>query len=188
MDKPNHSQTFINSIKSRMEENKKAFSLLMQEKLYSLIGSILRLELDSLIRMAYINSKKDESDKEVLLSQFINGNRWSYEKKLVTDRMMLNNLMCRLGLGWAEPIYDICCAFIHLSPYHDWGEIEPTNNLTIENRKTIVEHVKAHQHKDLDLNFGFYDLVSIADGIFDKLQGNLKCEIETFEKNIMEVK
>ena len=173
---------FINAVLKRKEENKKAFSWLMEEKLYSLIGSILRLELDSLIRVAYLNSINDINQMECLLKQFNKGKRWKYEKQLITDRAMLNNVMWNLGLGWAQPIYDICCAFIHLSPYHDWGEIEPTRAISDLERSSIVQYVKEQQNICLANDFEFSDLVKISSGVFDKLHRNLECEIENFKQ------
>lgn len=54
----------------------------MKEKLYYLIGSILRLELDSLIRVAYLNSINDINQMECLLAQFNTGKRWKMRSNL----------------------------------------------------------------------------------------------------------
>lgn len=173
---------FYNAIKTRSDENEKALQWLIQEKLYSLIGSIIRLELDSLIRLCYIKAleNENENEKNSLLEQFFNGERWSVEKQIITDRKMVTYVTNSLMLGWVEPIYDIGCAFIHLSPYHDYANLNPTQNLSNAQRKTIVDHVESHHKIRLDINFGFNELVNIAPLVFKKLRDNLLYEIESF--------
>ena len=174
----NKIELFYNAILKRSEENKKAFDLLMNEGLYSLVGSIIRLELDSLIRVCYINSLDSAKEKRDLIEQFLKGQRWQIEKRLVSDRKMVTHVVNNLGLGWAEHIYDIGCAFIHLSPYHDWGSLLPTENLTQKQREEIVKHVEWNQKIKIKLTFGFEELVQIAPGVLEKLRNTLQYELK----------
>jgi hypothetical protein len=64
--------------------------------------------------------------------------------------------------GWVDPIYDIGCAFIHLSSYHDYANLNPIRNLSNAQRKTIVEHVESHHKIRLNIDFGFNELVEVA--------------------------
>ncbi|MDD2493006.1 MAG: hypothetical protein PHY83_03595 [Bacilli bacterium] len=107
------------------------------------------MELDSLIRICYIKSLRDENEKNTLLTQFFDGQRWKLEKNIISDRKMVTYVTNNLGLGWADPIYDIGCAFIHLSPYHDYMSQNPTSTLSRESRQTIIKHVKDHHHIDM---------------------------------------
>ena len=169
--------SFYSAIRKRSDENQKALDWLLSEKIYSLVGSIIRMELDSLFRLYYFNSR-NENDKKTLLRQFHAGQPWHGEKRLVRDRDMVNLLARTLILDWATPIYDIGCAFIHLSPYHDWNnDNDPTRNISNDVRETIVEHVKAHHQKELSVNFTFDDLISITNDVFCKLRGNILCEL-----------
>jgi hypothetical protein len=171
---------FYRAILQRSQENEKALKYLMQEQLYSLIGSIIRLELDSLIRVCYVKSQ-DAATQEVLIEQFMQGRRWRYERDLITDKQMVENMVWTLGLGWAAPIYTIGCAFIHLSPYHDWGNSEPTNNFSQDERAEIIEHIEGHHKIKLSDDFTFFDLVNVAPKVFEKLKSNLRYEIGTQE-------
>lgn len=164
---------FTNAIRQRSDENNKALSWLMEEKLYSLVGSIIRMELDSLIRICYIKSISNEERRRMLFIQFFNGQRWKFEKDIVTDRNMVSFIANNLGLRWAEPIYDIGCAFIHLSPYHDYMNLSPTSSLTNEQRKIIINHVKDHHKIELEKDFSFIDLVGVAPLVYKKLRDNL---------------
>ena len=174
----NDASYFYRAIKERSNENEKALDWLLSEKIYSLVGSVIRMELDSLFRLCYFKSK-NASEQIILLQQFFAGQPWRGERHLVRDRDMVNHLADTLMLKWATPIYDIGCAFIHLSPYHDWNNdsSDPTRNITIHVRRSIVEHIKEQHQKDLDINFSFDDLILIANDVFVKLRSNIIYEL-----------
>ena len=173
----NDYNNFYSAIKKRSDENQKALDWLLENQIYSLVGSIIRMELDSLFRLCYYKSKS-ETEQANLLQQFDTGQRWSGEKGLVTDRKMVEYLANVLMLNWAIPIYDIGCAFIHLSPYHDWNNgNDPTRNISKDVRKSIVEHVESQHEKQLNIDFSFNDLISVANDVFGKLRSNLLCEL-----------
>lgn len=115
-------QNFFRIIEARSNENEEALKVLMEKKCYALIGAIIRMELDSLIRVHYFNSANNEVQKD-MLDKFFANNKW-----YATDRKMVN--MLSNSLGWAKHIYEFCCAFIHLSPYHDWATTSDIPNLT----------------------------------------------------------
>jgi len=174
----NQKKRLFDIITARSNENEKALNLLLETKCYTLIGAIIRMELDSLIRVYDFNNA-DRNKQERLLNDFFDGEKWSK-----TDRQMVNNLS--RSLGWAEHIYDFCCAFIHLSPYHDWASTSDIPNLTQDKRCSIVSNIKSQQNDNwgydtsltIDENFGFDDLIPFAPHIFKKLRGNLLCEME----------
>lgn len=171
-------EKFFSIIKSRSDENEKAINLLLNERCYALIGAILRMELDSLIRVCYFNSV-DVDKQEKLLDNFFDSKKWGK-----SDREMVRQISEKLG--WASHIYDFCCAFIHLSPYHDWASSSEIPNLTKERRSEIVKGIKAQQNKDwgydptleIDENFTFDDLILFTPHIFKKLRENLLCEMK----------
>jgi len=136
------------------------------------------MELDSLVRVYDFNNA-DSERQERLLNDFFGGNKWSK-----SDRQMVNNLS--RSLGWAEHIYDFCCAFIHLSPYHDWVSTSDIPNLSQEKRRYIVSEIKSQQNDvwgydttlSINEDFGFNELIPFVPHIFKKLRGNLLCEME----------
>lgn len=169
---------FFNIIIARSNENEKALNLLLEEKCYALIGAIIRMELESLVRVHYFNNV-NRIKQESLLDEFFVGKKWS-----VTDRNMVNNLS--RSLGWTEHIYDFCCAFIHLSPYHDWASTSDIPNLTQDKRRFIVNEIKSQQNDNwgydtslvITEDFSFDDLIPFSPYIFKKLRDNLLYEIK----------
>ena len=170
---------FYTIIKARSDENEKALALLLEARCYALIGGIIRMELDSLVRVHYFNNT-DSKEQNLLLDKFFMGSKWPN-----TDRNMVNYLAS--SLGGAEHIYDFCCAFIHLSPYHDWASLSDVPSLTIAKRHSIVNEIKEQQNDvwgyDTKLNinddFKFDDLLLFAPHIFKKLRGNLMLELNS---------
>jgi len=168
----NRTEKFFNIIKARSDENEKSLHLLLESNCHALVGAIIRMELDSLIRVNDFNSESSVK-KEVLLDNFFAGNRWSK-----TDRVMVESISSRIG--WAKHIYEFGCALIHLSPYHDWATNDRISNLTNDKRCLIVKAIKEQQYDPtltLNENFGFNDLIRFAPLIFKKLRDNLLCEM-----------
>lgn len=83
---------FIELIKSRSDEHDMAFS-----RIHDLPGSmmsILRQELDSLIRVLYLLSIPDLMERKRLMACTINGERWTVQTPkrkmaIATDAMMV---------------------------------------------------------------------------------------------------
>ena len=168
---------FFKIVKARSDENEKAFALLMQGECYALVGATIRMELDSLIRL-FDYKGADDSRKEQLLDEFFKGRSWSkLEWKLVESMSST--------IGWTEHIYKFCCAFVHLSPYHDWATNDNIPNLTRKRRRLIVQELRNQQNDtwgydttlSIEEDFTFSDLILFAPHIFKKLRGNLLCEL-----------
>lgn len=68
---------FCTLIRNRSLENKKSFDLLYKEKCVSNCISIVRQELDSIIRVIYLLQLKDEI-RNCLINQTLNGEKWVY--------------------------------------------------------------------------------------------------------------
>jgi hypothetical protein len=99
---------FLDQVKNRSIENKKAFQLLFESKLYGVAIGILRQELDSLIRLSYL--WLPETSVEVaqsLIEKSVRGDKWkvvNHNGKDIplTDRGMVD-LASHLG-GWEQLI------------------------------------------------------------------------------------
>ena len=176
-------EKFFDIVMARSNENQRALDLLLSSNCHALVGAIIRMELDSLIRVHHFNNA-DEKTKEILLNNFFNEGEWKFNGKRIYDSVMLKNMPPLLG--WAEHIYAFCCAFIHLSPYHDWASDSNIPNLTDATRQFIVTEIRAQQNDvwgydtslAIEEDFGFDDLIPFAPHIFKKLRENLYCEMK----------
>lgn len=69
----NQNEKFISIISKRSNENLKSFNLLFSEKLYGNCMSVIRMELDTYIRLYYFENNC--GDRESMLKSFFNGER-----------------------------------------------------------------------------------------------------------------
>lgn len=172
---------FCNIVKTRSEENSKAIQILVENELYSTAVTVLRFELDSMIRVLYLLSC-DKATRGTHLQQFFNDKKWIKQNgKYITDRLMLNKA---INLhGWASKVYDFACAFIHLSYYHDYFNDDPFSRMNEETLKIIKNYmVEFHEFPNTkELNFNSMSPYLL--NIFEKINDNLKFYIRDLQKN-----
>jgi hypothetical protein len=121
---------FYDIVLRRSQENFKSFELLYQNGLYGNCVSILRQELDSYLRVLFL---KVAHKRTLFMHQTLNGIKWHYfedgKKHTVTDRMILDSLDWTTS-GWERMVYDLGCAFIHLSNFHNYATENPFQTLS----------------------------------------------------------
>jgi hypothetical protein len=119
---------FCRQIRNRSNEHRQAVHLLSYAELPSQIVSILRQELDSMVRVVYLLTIPDMILRDELIKASVEGNQWELtttkgKKRRVTDKEMVelaNHLQ-----GWTRSVYRFGCAFIHLSNFHDYQDRDP---------------------------------------------------------------
>ena len=170
---------FIQLIKLRSDEHEIAFS-----RIHDLPGSmmsILRQELDSLIRVLYLLAIPDLEERKRLMACTVNGERWRIttpkgKKAIVTDAMMVE--VSEQFEGWARSVYKFGCAFIHLSNFHGYNASNPLETLSIEEKKDVLDHMRNyHQGPESD-NPTFQELAHYFPRVFKKIKGNLECYLD----------
>lgn len=172
-------QEFIQLIKSRSDEHAIAFS-----RIHDLPGSmmsILRQELDSLIRVLYLLSIPDLEERERLMQCTINGERWKRvtpkgKHAVITDAAMVE--VSEQFEGWARSVYKFGCAFIHLSNFHGYNASNPFETLSIEEKDDVLSHMRYYHHGPDSDNPTFQELANYFPGVFDKIKGNLECYLD----------
>ena len=142
--------------------------------------SVLRQELDSMVRVIYLLAQ-DLDRRDALIGASVRGEVWSQvgSRAKVTDREMVD-LVQRLQ-GWTQSVYKFGCAFIHLSSLHDYNDRDPLAQLPDDERKAILEHCR-HYHGGPGREAECFDgLVPYLPRILDKISGNLECYLEALE-------
>lgn len=172
---------FLDQVKNRSIENKRAFRLLFESNLYGVAIGILRQELDSLIRLSYLWIPETSVEvAQSLVEKSVSGDKWKVvnhkgkEVKL-TDRDMLN-LASHLG-GWEQTIYMFGCKLIHLSDYHLYLDKDPFETIPQSEKEEIIGYLLAyHNYPKTDICFD--DLVDYLPKVMDKLSDNVEFYIE----------
>ncbi|MCG9655750.1 hypothetical protein [Vibrio vulnificus] len=178
-------EKFIKLIQSRSDENEQAFS-----RLHDLTGAmmpILRQELDSLIRVLFLLSLADFSERDRLMKCTIDGERWRIKTDkgkhaVVTDAMMVE--VSEKFQGWSRSVYKFGCAFIHLSNFHGYNVSNPLEILSAEEKKDILEHMRHYHGGPSTDNPTFQEFSNYFPQIFEKIKGNLECYLEFLIDNV----
>ncbi len=176
-------QDFINLIQSRSDEHEVAFS-----RLHDLPGSmmsILRQELDSLIRVLYLLSLTDLTERDRLMSCTLSGEPWKYtttkgKQAIVTDAVMVD--ISQKLEGWSKSVYKFGCAFIHLSNFHGYMSSNPLDSISTEDKADILEHMRCYHHGPESDNPTFSEFAQYFPKVFSKIKGNLECYLEALNE------
>lgn len=173
--------TFCRMVRQRSAENAQAMRLLFNNRLLANCMSILRQEVDSLVRTIYLLATNDPSRREELLRDAAKGMMWQRENGhgRVTDREMVD-LATRLR-GWTASVYKFGCGFIHLSRYHDYNTTDPLSLITDEERLSILDHMRYYHGGPESEHPTFEELASYIPRVFEKIRSNLECYIEQLE-------
>ena len=182
----NKTKKFCNLVRNRSQEHKRGISALRQEKtVISPMMSILRQEVDSMIRVIYLLSINDLKLRESLLSSTLEGKKWRVpnsngKMKTVTDKDMVE-LSQKLH-GWSKSVYKFGCSFIHLSDYHNYISQNPFESLPKEEQQNILKHLKYYHGGPFSDCPTMQELSLFLPQVLMKISDNLECYLKQLEK------
>lgn len=178
---PDDLKAFINIINQRSNENEQAIEKLYERGLYGQAISVLRQELDSMVRVIFLlHQSLDE--RENLIKQTLENKRWKLRGgKQVTDRELVD-LADKLN-GWTKSVYKFGCAFIHLSSFHDYNTNDPFKSLSKEEINSIKEHLHSSHFFPLSFDLTMETLSDYLPRVFEKIHSNLECYVKDLETN-----
>ena len=171
---------FLRQVRSRSREHLQAMRLLAQARLAGQMVSVLRQELDSMVRVIYLLTQKPER-RELLIEASVKGEKWLQEssRATVTDREMVD--LAQALQGWTQSVYKFGCAFIHLSGLHDYNDRDPLAQLPSQERNDILEHCRHYHGGPSADEAGFEALVPFLPRVLEKIAGNLECYLVALE-------
>ncbi len=180
-------RTFCDMIRNRSEENRQAIqSFSRPYGVLSPLLSILRQELDSMIRVIYLLAINDLTERQRLIDSTVQGERWKVRTtkgkwREVTDREMVD-LSQRLQ-GWTKSVYKFGCAFVHLSDYHNHLAENPFDKLEASEKKDILSHMRNYHGGPCHNNPDMTELSFYVPQVFEKIASNLECYLKQIEQN-----
>jgi hypothetical protein len=176
----NDLKKFCGIILKRSEENSKSIKLLYEQQLYGNCISILRQELDSMVRVIYLLSKTPYLRK-ILIKQTLENRIWKEGKLTVRDCNMVDSATNLHG--WARNVYDFGCAFVHLSSHHDYLNEDPFLKLPKDKLNIIKNFMMSYQGFPKSNEINLETMIPYLLKIFEKITGTLKCHLKNLEKN-----
>ena len=137
--------------------------------------SILRMELDSLVRTMYLNHHGDGPRRaELLRRATTQGIKFG-----VSDREMVD--FAEELTGWARRVYDYSNAFIHLSNQHDYGARDPFQQLDLNERTALATYLQQYHGGTVSADSTFEEVADYVPKVFDKIARSLKDELDALE-------
>ena len=179
-------EQFCGILRNRSEENKKSFEVLFGNNLYGNCFSILRQELDSMVRVIYLLNIPEISKRELLIKKTLNGEKWTFinhnnKVQNITDRDMVN-IASELW-GWTQNVYKFGCAFIHLSKFHNYLTEDPFMALSDTEKEDITNQLNNYHFANLNQNSSLNDIIPYLPMVMEKIVANFECNIRSLEIN-----
>lgn len=117
-----HLDMFLKPVLKRSLDLTDSFSILVNKWHYSISGSILRMQIDNLLRVFYVFQRKD-NDK--IFIEFLRTGSFRFLKhtdnKKITDKLLIE--VASKNYPWIEKVYIETSKFIHLSTKHFFATI-----------------------------------------------------------------
>ncbi|MEE9361401.1 MAG: hypothetical protein V3U92_02250 [Cellulophaga sp.] len=179
-------EKFCGILRSRSTENKISFEVLFEQNLYGNCFSVLRQELDSMVRVIYLLNIPEISERELLVQKTLNGKKWTFinhnnKVQNITDRDMVN-IASELW-GWTQNVYKFGCAFIHLSNFHNYLVEDPFMALSENEKEDIINQINNYHSANLDMNSNLNEIIPYLPNIMEKITANFECNITSLENN-----
>lgn len=173
--------TFCRAVRARSYEHEEAIRVLQAAGVTSQVISILRQELDSLIRIMYLLSLKDMAYREQLVKDAVEGRQWMSKggKKRITDAEMVK--FANKLHGWANSVYKFGCAFVHLSKLHDYNDRDPMDELPAAEKADLLHHIRSVHGGPAGANPKMNDIIPLLPLVFRKLRDNLHHYLASLE-------
>ncbi len=180
-------QKFCEILRKRSNDHKNAMHQI--SFIPSVAASILRMELDSMIRVIYLLSHRKIEDRIYLIDQTFAHKKWSQitksgKEKKVTDKDMVD-LASNLH-GWAASVYKFGCSFIHLTEFHDYARNNPLDMIKKEDKSNILKHMRYYHGGPKSDNPSFEEFARYFPMVFNKISKNLECYIKDLERGLVD--
>lgn len=172
--------TFCELVRKRSSENERAFQSLHRIDSLAQQFSVLRQELDSMVRVIYLLSITDRQYRQALVTSTLSSEKWRKpnSRALVTDKEMVY-LANRLQ-GWTQYVYSFGCAFIHLSnasSIQNEDRLSTIHGLSEQDRSDIISYLRYYHGGPCEDDPMMSEIGLLLPGVFHKISSNLDCYI-----------
>jgi hypothetical protein len=172
---------FLRQVRSRSEEHHRAMSVLAEARLPGQMVSVLRQELDSMVRVIYLLEQNIDR-RNALIDASVLGEKWSRpnSRTSTTDKEMVD--LAQSLQGWSRSVYKFGCAFIHLSNLHDYSDRDPLEQLPPEERDDLLTHCRSYHGGPNQDDANFSDLIPYLPRVLEKISANLEFYLSGLDK------
>ena len=175
-------ENFLRIVTERSNEHTSSIFILHQQSNYGTCIGLLRQELDSLIRVCYLNTLLDIQEIESLIADTINGAQWKKDGKRITDRKMVE--IASLYNHWAPEVYEFGNNFIHLTNFSDYKNIDPLRNFDQDHKLRIRQYLSQYHFFPTAIDITFENVAPYIPQIAKKVSDNLKSYLSDLAKKL----
>ncbi|ASG05408.1 hypothetical protein [Vibrio anguillarum] len=178
---------FCSIVRKRTVEHRQAIERLSD--LPGMIVSILRQELDSMVRVIYLLEIPDIDERNRLIEQTLQNEVWTVvthngRNRKVTDREMVE--VSDSLQGWTRSVYKFGCAFIHFSAFHNYNEENPFELLSSEEQHDVLSHMRHYHGGPSSDTPSFAEFSSYFPRVFQKIADNLEHYVRDLESSTVQ--
>ncbi|MEU8061681.1 hypothetical protein [Microbispora bryophytorum] len=174
---------FCRAVKARSREHHEAMHVALERGWWAIAGCVLRMEIDSLIRVIYLLKKRNE--RKSILESWVAGKGFSRGRGYIADRDMIK-IATRVN-DWVNAAYEFGNKFVHLTDAHDYAEVDPFPGY--EYKDEIIEYLnKYHQGKvdghALEDSSTLRDVAAYVPHVLDKITLNLNIYLDDLRAEV----
>ncbi len=171
-----NADTFCRMIGARSREHHEAMRVALDNGWFAIAGSVLRMELDSMIRVIWLLRHPDT--REQILASCVAGEGFKVGRTPIRDGAMAAD--AANVNDWVQSVYRFGNTFVHLTNAHDYAVLDPFQ--AYEHRGEVIEFLN-HYHRDkvpggpVDDSFTLRDLAAYAPYVLEKITSNLDIHV-----------
>lgn len=142
----------------------------MERGWWAIAGAVLRMELDSMIRVVYLLRTPEARDR--ILASSVAGKGFNDGGRVPDGKM---TTVAGAENGWVRAVYEFGNKFVHLTDAHDYAEADPF--VAYEKRGEVIRFINQY-HPGPDDGLGqdatLRDLAAYAPRVLEKITTNLR--------------
>ena len=152
---------------------------------WAIASSVLRMELDSMIRVIYLLRTPDA--RERILASCVAGEGFKDRGRRISDRKMIDTAAA--DNGWVDAVYKFGNKFVHLTDAHDYAEIDPFHGY--EHRDEVIKYLNSYHRgrvsgRPLEDGSTLRDIAAYAPHVLDKITSNLRSYMQSLRAAVGE--
>lgn len=132
-----NAEAFCRTVEARSDEHHEAIGVALDKGWLAIVGCVLRMELDSMIRVMWLCGHPDTRGQ--VLASCVAGEGFKAGGKRIPDIELLKEAA---GEGWERAVCDFGNAFVHLTNMHDYAALDPFQ--AYEHRGKLISYLNSY--------------------------------------------
>jgi hypothetical protein len=175
--------TFCRTVKARSQEHHQTMEIALERGWWAIAGSVLRMEVDSVIRVIYLLHNPDTRDR--ILASCVRGNGFKDGRNRIPDQQMIR--VATSDNNWVNAVYRFGNKFVHLTDAHDYADVDPFQ--AYDQKDEVINYLNQYHGgklsgQPLGASSTLRDIAAYAPLVLDKITSNLLGYIERLRKEV----